>query len=136
MSFMFLAGVWLVWLEMTTLMRVMTRGPLPVAGGDIPLSHQPLPQSLFSCCNAGNAAIFFLIRDDLSPGLAESWIWPWKLAGAPGTVLSFLFLLEMCILLPGQLLTCGKVPSGGARCGRSSVWGTHRLLMELLETQL
>lgn len=80
---------------------------------------------------SGKAAVFILAPGDLSPGLAESCLWPWKLAGAPGTVLSFLFHLEMFIIpLPGQLLPCGKAPSGSARCGRSSLWGTHRLLLE------
>lgn len=121
--------------RLTTLMRVMTRGQLPAAGADIPLSQAIPPESLFCPCNAGNAAIFFLAGDDLFPGLAESWIWPWQLACAPGTALSFLFPLEMCTLLPGQFPPCGKAPSGGARCGRSSVWGTRRPLVELLETR-
>lgn len=105
--------------------EVNDMGTLPGAWGDIPLS-QSLPGSLFCPCTAGKAAVFILAPGDLSPGLAESRLWPWKLAGAPGTVLSFLFHLEMFIIpLPGQLLPCGKAVSGSARCGRSSLWA-HR----------
>lgn len=65
-----------VWLGVTTLLRVMRRGPGVTS---------PVP----SVCTAGSPALGFLAGDDLSPGLAERWIWPWKLARAPGTVLSF-----------------------------------------------
>lgn len=112
----------------------MARGDHPAEGdeeGTGVTSPCPLCPSV---CTAGNPALGFLAGDDLSPGLAESWIWPWKLARAPGTVLSFVLHLEMCSVLPGQPLPCGKGPGVGARCVRPSVWA-HTVLMELLQTR-